>query len=58
MKTLLDYLKQESTWRGIVLIATVAGLQLAPDQQAAIISAGLGIVGVILAFRNDKTKTK
>ena len=58
MKTLLNYLKQESTWRGIILIATVAGLQISPDQQASIISAGLGLIGLILAFRNDNLKTK
>jgi len=57
MKTILDYLKQESTWRGIILIATVAGLSINPEQQTAIIQAGLGLIGVMLAFRND-TPTK
>lgn len=56
MKTILNYLKQESTWRGIILIATVAGLSINPEQQTAIIQAGLGLIGVILAFRNDTPK--
>lgn len=54
MKTILTYLKQESTWRGLVLMLAVAGIQLAPEQQTAIIQAGLGLAGLMIFFRNDK----
>lgn len=39
-----------STWRGIVMILTAAGIQLDPDQQAAIISLGLAVAGVLGLF--------
>jgi hypothetical protein len=53
---LLDYLKQESTWRGFILIATALGARMAPELQATIVSLGLAIVGIILAARNDTPK--
>lgn len=53
MKTILNYLRMESTWRGLVLIATSSGvLALNPSQSESIIAAGLAIVGAILTFRN------
>jgi len=53
MKIVLDYLKSESTWRGLVAIATAFGVQLAPDQANAIIAAGLAIIGLINTFKKD-----
>jgi hypothetical protein len=50
---LLDRLKEPSTWRGIVAFVTAAGLVLSPDQQAAIVAAGLAIIGAIGAFLPD-----
>lgn len=58
MKTILDYLKQPSTWKGLIFLATVAGVNLAPDQWEMITSAGMTIVGLILTFQNDSTKKK
>lgn len=54
-KGLLDYglarLGENSTWRGLILIATSAGVYLDPDKSAAITSAGLAMVGLINVFR-------
>ncbi len=47
MKTILEYLKQESTWRGLVAIATAFGVTMAPELQNAIIALGLAIIGLI-----------
>lgn len=52
IKTILDYLSQNSTWRGIIAIATAAGVSLKPELQTAIISAGLGLIGLINVLRN------
>lgn len=55
MKTyLMDLLNQPSTWRGLVLIATVCGAVLSPDQREAIVNVGLLVVGLIGAAMSDK----
>lgn len=46
-------LKQESTWRGIVTVLTLAGWHLAPEQAEAIITAGASLVGAINILKND-----
>ena len=46
-------LKQESTWRGIITIATLLGWRLAPDQAEAIITAGASLVGTINILKKD-----
>ena len=50
---ILDRLTENSTWRGIILLATAIGLKLDPDQQAAILAAGLALVGAINLFRKQ-----
>lgn len=50
----LDRLKEASTWRGLVLIATVAGAQISPDLQSAIVLMGLGVAGLLSAALPDK----
>lgn len=44
---IIDRLKEPSTWRGLVLIATALGVNISPDQTTAIVSIGIGIAGVI-----------
>jgi hypothetical protein len=39
--------KEGSTWRGIVAVLTAAGVHFSPELQEAIISTGLGLIGVI-----------
>jgi hypothetical protein len=39
-----------STWRGFVLIATALGVRLEPEQQDAIVAAGLALAGLIGVF--------
>ena len=51
---LLDRAKEPSTWRGIILILTAAGVPIAPEMQTAIISAGLALAGIIGAITPDK----
>ncbi len=47
LNTLLEKLSENSTWRGIILIATAVGVKIEPELQESIIVAGLGLVGLI-----------
>lgn len=57
VKWILQRLQEPSTWRGAIYTATAAGVALSPDQQEAIIAAGLALVGVINVFRNETKQT-
>ncbi len=46
-------LLQESTWRGILLLLGLAGIQLAPGEQETIIAAVAGIIASINILKND-----
>jgi hypothetical protein len=46
--------KEASTWRGIVAIATAAGVSLEPAQADAIVALGLAVIGAIGVFFADK----
>ena len=55
---MFDYLRarllEPSTWRGLVLISAALGAVLTPEQQEAIVTAGLLIAGLIGAAFPDK----
>lgn len=51
---ILQRLKEPSTWRGLVLIATSAGVGIEPAMADAIISAGIGLAGVVGVVTADK----
>jgi hypothetical protein len=55
MKTLLDWalarLSENSTWRGMILVATGAGAHWSPDSQNTILAVGLSVVGIINILR-------
>ena len=44
---LIDRAKEPSTWRGIVLLLTAAGVPVAPAMSEAIVSVGLAVAGLI-----------
>lgn len=46
----VEQLKQPSTWRGIVMLATSAGLVIRPELMEQIVVAGTGIAGLIGVF--------
>ena len=54
MKTILSYLKQPSTWSGLVILGGMLGVKLNPDQWQAITTIGVTLVGLILTFQNDE----
>jgi hypothetical protein len=54
---ILNRLKEASTWKGLVFLATSIALPNAsPDQVNAFITTGLGFAGLIGAFFPDKLK--
>jgi hypothetical protein len=48
---LLQRLSENSTWRGLILIATAVGVKIEPELQEAILVAGLSLVGLINIIR-------
>lgn len=56
MKMNMNILKQPSTWRGIVWLMAAVGLQISPEQQTAIITAGATVVGLIGTLTSDKAE--
>ena len=46
-------LKQESTWRGIIGIATAAGVGISPALATSIIAVGLTLIGGINIVKKD-----
>jgi hypothetical protein len=56
MDYIISRLSESSTWRGLVLLVTALGVQLSPDLQAAIVSSGLALVGLINVVRTEKKK--
>ena len=48
----MNRLKQESTWRGIIILLTAFGIQIEPQLQSAIITVGLALVGAINVLKN------
>lgn len=54
---LLRRLREPSTWRGLVWLATVSGLSLRPDQAEAIVTVGMALAGLLGVFLRDEPKT-
>ena len=45
---ILQFLSLNSTWRGLLLLATVCGARLSPENSQIILEFGLGLVGFLL----------
>jgi hypothetical protein len=50
---ILNRLREPSTWRGAFAMLTALGVVLRPDQQEAVISIGLAVVGALGVFLPD-----
>jgi hypothetical protein len=51
-----ERLKEPSTWRGLILIATAFGVPIAPQMGEAIITIGLALAGGVGVITSDKAK--
>lgn len=52
----LNRLKEPSTWRGVVLVATGFGIHATPEQTEAIVSLGIALAGVLGIVSPDKLR--
>jgi len=50
---ILDRAKEPSTWRGAILFLTAIGVPIAPAMSEAIVTAGLGLAGLIGMITSD-----
>jgi hypothetical protein len=51
LNTALNRLSENSTWRGLILLATALGLKIDPELQTQILTAGLSLIGIINIIR-------
>lgn len=51
---ILERAKEPSTWRGIVLLATAGGVNIAPEMATSIIEVGIAVAGLIGIITKDK----
>lgn len=54
----ISRLREASTWRGLVALATALGVSMSPEQMDSIVAAGLAIIGVIGTFFKDPGSLK
>jgi hypothetical protein len=52
-KFILDRLKQESTWRGLIQLVIACGIGINPDQAVALIAVGTSVIGAINVLKKD-----
>ena len=57
MQYIINRLKEASTWRGIALLLTAFGVQVAPEVQEAVITAGIAVAGAVGVMFPDSTKS-
>jgi hypothetical protein len=50
---ILDRAREPSTWRGAILFLTAIGVPIAPALSEAIVTAGLGLAGLIGMLTSD-----
>lgn len=46
-------LKEPSTWRGLILLATSAGIVISEEMSGQIVAFGLGLAGLVGALFSD-----
>jgi hypothetical protein len=51
---ILDRAREPSTWRGAILFLTAIGVPIAPAMADAVVTAGLGIAGLLGMLTKDK----
>lgn len=54
MQYILERAKEPSTWRGIVLLATAGGVNIAPELANAVVTFGIGLAGLLGVITKDK----
>jgi len=52
----VERLKEASTWRGIILVLTAAGVPVAPAMAEQIIAVGIAVAGLVGIVTADNPK--
>ncbi len=55
MDKLIYYLRQPSTWKGLIAVGAALGVSISPELTDAIAVAGIASIGVIEVIRNERT---
>lgn len=55
MKYIGERLKEPSTWRGLLMIATVFGANINPEMANAIVTVGASAVGAVGVLAKEKS---
>jgi len=58
VETILEYFRHPSSWKGLFAVLTAVGINLAPEFQEVVLTAGLGLIGLIQFFVDDNDVTK
>ncbi|MBF0212295.1 MAG: hypothetical protein HQM00_01885 [Magnetococcales bacterium] len=53
---LVQRAKEPSTWRGVVMLLTAAGVSVSPETMEYIVAAGTGLSGLIGMLTGDGAK--
>lgn len=56
LENILLRLKETSTWRGLIVVASVIGWSISPADQEIIISTGVGLIATLEIIRREQTK--
>lgn len=51
--TIIDYAKQPSTYKGLAILAGVAGYSMSPELVEAITTSVVSVIGLIETIRNE-----
>ena len=54
MNWAIERLKEPTTWRGMVMLLTSAGINISPELSAGIVSLGLAVAGFIGVITKEK----
>ena len=53
---MVERLKEASTWRGIILVLTAAGVPVAPAMAEQVIAVGMALAGLVGILTADNPK--
>jgi hypothetical protein len=57
MDTLFRLAKQQSTWRGLLYLATAYGIHIAPELQTLILGGCFGTVGAMDVMKDESRRS-
>ena len=56
MNWLIARLKEPSSWRGLIVLASIVGYKLDPTLQEAIVTAGVSLIALVEIIRKEQAE--